>query len=97
VVLSNLTAKDMKPILGGTDVRPAARGCNPPDLQLAEPSGGGWAMIDREILMEPGEGPFDVDLQAEQSVLGVLMRDGAPPTTCGCWLLRAECFEHPLH
>lgn len=54
-------------------------------------------MIDREILMEPGEGPFDVDLQAEQSVLGVLMRDGAPPTTCGCWLLRAECFEHPLH
>ncbi|WP_428141407.1 replicative DNA helicase [Delftia acidovorans] len=54
-------------------------------------------MIDREILMEPGESPFDVDLQAEQSVLGVLMRDGAPAYDMVAGLLRAECFEHPLH
>lgn len=57
-------------------------------------------MNEPDFMMEPGEfggNLLEVDLQVEQSVLGVLIRDGAPAYDLVAGILSADSFQEALH
>lgn len=57
-------------------------------------------MNEPDFMMEPGEfrgNLLEVDLQAEQNILGVMMRDGAPAYDMVASVLRVDCFREDLH